>query len=473
MINPFQLFSKRYHYLPVFAAFIVPIIIGLWFPRTLGLLGDLIFIPVFFLPFIAVTRIIVDCKFYQKSFDSVVFKYILPIPGGIVYNAGLKINGVPITTLGLLLLNSAVFVLANESFKESYAFMPINEVTRYQTVASFFVSAFLHANIEHLLGNMLFLWVFGSVLESRFGSRKLLAMYIAFIVVSKLFCVVLLFLKNGFVVDGMLDGYHSLGASGAIAGLMGVFVIRCYFAKVSIAIPIPLSPVGAIPVSIHGTTFMALFFALQVAGSENQFTATGGVNYWAHTGGYAAGMLLGYLLTSRDDVKNEALEYKATQLAKDPINQSQLKVINKEILRNSAENEKALVELIEMNQWNDDEAGKYYVRLMEVYLQTNMAKADELFIQHYPNLEAFLSEKPLFKLGSYFYRKYQLKEASRCLELAAEKDGPLAPKILLILAKTYQAIGNTPMAEKMLQKVIAESTEALFKDEATRLLKTH
>jgi membrane associated rhomboid family serine protease len=462
-------FLLKHYRSPLLIAFILPIIIGIWMPKTLLFFQSMVWVLVFFLPLFAAAKVFVDWTLHEKSFVSSVFKNVLFLPGGVVYSTDLKNKGVPLVTLGLLLINIAIFYLAPENFKERYCFTPMDNAPSYRIIASFFVSAFLHANTDHLFGNMIFLWVFGSTLESRLGSRKVLGLYSAFIVISELFSLLLLFFRNDLQFTGLLDDYHGLGASGAIAGLMGVFVIRCYYARVKVSVPIFILPVGAIPIKVHGLIFMALFFAIQVDGSEYQYAFNGHINYWAHAGGYSAGILLGYLLTTKEDTKAEVLEVKAKKLSRDPLDRDDLKAVKKDILKNNPNNEQALIDLIHLHRWNDDDKARYYVPLMELYLNSDMKKADALFTEQ-SGLEKHLSEQSLFKLGSYFYRKYKLSDASRCLELAAAEKGPLRPKILLILAKTYKAIGNDAMAEKVLKYLIKTSDDKLFTDEAKRLL---
>ncbi|SMQ86290.1 Membrane associated serine protease, rhomboid family [Devosia lucknowensis] len=143
--------------------------------------------------------------------------------------------------------------------------------------------AFLHADWLHLLTNMLFLWVFGDNIEDALGHAKYLVFYLA--------CAVLAALAHlGFNLEG--NG-PLLGASGAVAGVMGAYIVLFPHARVfvlaRIVIPIPL-PVPAF-------WMLGFWIATQlfyvVIGSDEP------VAWWAHLGGFAAGVVLAPLMKRR------------------------------------------------------------------------------------------------------------------------------------------------------------------------------
>lgn len=143
---------------------------------------------------------------------------------------------------------------------------------RFYTV---FTSMFLHADIFHLLGNMWFLWVFGDNLEARLGNVKFLLFY--------LFCGVCSAIVYAITSFGSIDPV--IGASGAISGILGGYLVM--FPKNKIKSIIPLLVVW-IPISIPAIVFIAIWFGLQ-------FFSLGGddmVAYWGHIGGFLAGALL-------------------------------------------------------------------------------------------------------------------------------------------------------------------------------------
>ncbi|AFZ34636.1 Rhomboid family protein [Stanieria cyanosphaera PCC 7437] len=151
-------------------------------------------------------------------------------------------------------------------------------------------SQFLHASIAHLGFNMLFLWIFGNNIEEELGRVKYLIFYLS--------CGVLAALSQWYF--SALSDIPSLGASGAIAGVMGAYILKFPSAKIITVIPLgfffPTFRVSAI--YFLGFWFLEQAFngvaSLEVStsvGMEN-----GGVAYWAHAGGFIFGAILGPIL---------------------------------------------------------------------------------------------------------------------------------------------------------------------------------
>jgi membrane associated rhomboid family serine protease len=157
-------------------------------------------------------------------------------------------------------------------------------------------SQFLHAGFLHVGGNMLYLWVFGNNLEEQLGRIRFLFFYLT--------CGVLAGLTQWYFAP--LSEIPSLGASGAIAGVMGAYVLR--YPKVNI---LTLVPIGIFITTfrIPAIVFLGFWFVQQALyGIASLDVATnvgmqnGGVAYWAHAGGFVFGAILGPLLGLFDDM---------------------------------------------------------------------------------------------------------------------------------------------------------------------------
>ncbi len=141
-------------------------------------------------------------------------------------------------------------------------------------------SQFLHGGWMHLIGNMLFLWIFGNNVEDKLGRVKYLVFYLA--------CGVLSGLTQWVFSTG--SDVPCLGASGAIAGVMGAYILR--FPKVSVNTFIP--PFFILP--IPAFVYLGIWFVQQAMSSVSQpMGGQGGVAYWAHSGGFVFGALLGVM----------------------------------------------------------------------------------------------------------------------------------------------------------------------------------
>jgi membrane associated rhomboid family serine protease len=149
---------------------------------------------------------------------------------------------------------------------------------------------FLHGSFPHILGNMLFLWIFGNNIEDRLGHVKYLIFYIA--------CGVLAALTQWFF--SIQSGVPALGASGAIAGVLGAYILR--FPTARIRTLVFLGPFITFP-DIPAVFFLGIWFLQQTLNGiaslnvpTNIGMESGGVAYWAHIGGFVFGAILGPVL---------------------------------------------------------------------------------------------------------------------------------------------------------------------------------
>lgn len=151
-----------------------------------------------------------------------------------------------------------------------------------------FASMFLHGGWLHLLGNMLFLFVFGRSIEDRFGHLKFLAIY-------------LLAGLGGALLHILLNAgsrVPSIGASGAIAGILGAYLVSFPTARITTLIPLFLFfwTVDVPAVFILGYWFLIQFFTGFQMLTIQSATQGGGVAWWAHVGGFMVGLLLAVVL---------------------------------------------------------------------------------------------------------------------------------------------------------------------------------
>jgi membrane associated rhomboid family serine protease len=159
-----------------------------------------------------------------------------------------------------------------------------NSLHAFETLIT---SQFIHGGWLHLLGNMLFLWIFGDNIEDVLGSWAYLMFY--------LFCGVTAGLAQVFVLSPFLGGraIPSIGASGAIAGVLGAYLLLYPMARVSVIFPVLLFliPFDLPAFVMIGWWFVQQFFygllSLSPAAAQS-----GGVAFWAHVGGFAAGIIL-------------------------------------------------------------------------------------------------------------------------------------------------------------------------------------
>ncbi len=137
-----------------------------------------------------------------------------------------------------------------------------------------FTSQFLHGGFMHLAGNMLYLWVFGDNVEDAMGHLRFLVFYLVCGAVAALAQV---------AVDPA-SATPTIGASGAISGVLGAYLILHPRSKV-------LVPVGFIPLYLPAWLVLLFWFGMQFYAATDG-PAAGNVAWWAHIGGFVAGMAL-------------------------------------------------------------------------------------------------------------------------------------------------------------------------------------
>jgi membrane associated rhomboid family serine protease len=204
----------------------------------------------------------------------------------------------PAVTVLIIAVNVAVFIYqlflpprALEAFIFHYGFVPARlELTAQYplavmrvTVVSLFASMFLHGGWLHLIGNMWYLWIFGDNVEDRMGHFRFLIFYLLCGLAASL---VQLIFNFGSSVP-------SIGASGAIAGVLGAYLLSYPFARILTLVPfLIIWPIVELPaILVLGFWFvLQIFYGVVTAGAGAQ--AGGGVAWWAHVGGFVAGMLL-------------------------------------------------------------------------------------------------------------------------------------------------------------------------------------
>lgn len=200
----------------------------------------------------------------------------------------------PIVTTGLIVLNAAVFLheqsLAEadlEAFVMTFGLVPA--AFRGSTVLT---SMFLHGGWLHFLGNSLYLWIFGDNVEDRVGHTRFLAFYLACGAVAAV----------AQTATNPTSGVPMVGASGAIAGVMGAYFVLFPHSRILTLLPI-LFYVQV--VEIPAIFFLGIWFLMQLVsgvGSLGIQTAgdVGGVAFWAHIAGFASG-LIGIFLVRRPE----------------------------------------------------------------------------------------------------------------------------------------------------------------------------
>lgn len=199
----------------------------------------------------------------------------------------------PIVTYAMLLLNSLIFFYeinldshSLQEFLNQYGTIPV-DAARASNLHTLLTSMFLHGGWSHLIGNMLFLWIFGDNVEAIMGNVKFLVFYIGGGVLASLTHV---WMNAESVIP-------SLGASGAISAILGAYIIMFPRSQVKM-----IFLLFFVTFYISSLIFIGFWFFQQFMSVYNETglnAQSQGVAWWAHIGGFVFGVVCGFFFRSR------------------------------------------------------------------------------------------------------------------------------------------------------------------------------
>ena len=210
----------------------------------------------------------------------------------------------PVMTWLLIATNCLMFLLQNslspadlEEFLRDFALIPARYTAGFvdgdvsvADLLPFFTMMFLHGGWLHLILNMWTLWLFGPTVEDRLGHGRYLAFYLACGLAASI----------AHVVFNPTSIVPALGASGAIAGVLGCYMRLFPMARVVVVVPIIFIPLFF---EVYAFVFVGLWFLVQLFQGTAELLlgiSAGGVAWWAHVGGFVAGLALGPLLVQSE-----------------------------------------------------------------------------------------------------------------------------------------------------------------------------
>lgn len=207
----------------------------------------------------------------------------------------------PWMTVALIAANVAVFAYESSlgnaellAFITRWGLVPsrfLSDPTTVSQIATVFTSMFLHAGWLHIIGNILYLWIFGNNIEDRLGPMGFLGFYVLAGIVA----------AAAQVAAGGATTVPTVGASGAIAGVLGAYIVLFPGAAVLTVIPIFFFiEVARVPAYIVIGFWFLLQIGNGVASLSAQVAQTGGVAWFAHVGGFAFGVVVALAIAGWD-----------------------------------------------------------------------------------------------------------------------------------------------------------------------------
>jgi membrane associated rhomboid family serine protease len=220
-------------------------------------------------------------------------RHTLPLQSRPVVNRALVIaNGIVFVTLLFLgqrtemMINVFGFVPARLVHPAAYGY------SLFEVAVTLITSLFLHGGFVHLIGNMIYLWVFGGAVEDALGHVRYLAFFLVCGVIGSLTHT--MFFPQSTV--------PSIGASGSIAGILGAFLVLRPRARIVTLLPLV---VYWAMIEIRAVIFLPLWFAMQFfngflsIAAAHRTQEVNGIAWWAHVGGFVFGAIIGAIARRR------------------------------------------------------------------------------------------------------------------------------------------------------------------------------
>ena len=375
----------------------------------------------------------------------------------------------PWVTYFLILTNIFIHYLVAPTLSEStfnnLLFVPV-DMTFINVLVSPVSSIFLHGSDGHLWGNMAFLWAMGTVLEKRLGHGWLFGLYLASGVAGNL-----LFAVTGFWTYGYLPSV--LGASGAIAGLMGVYAIRCYFKTMVFPFPVLGLFSFIIPISLkvrmNALVVIGLFFWADLSSGVDQVFGVDDDNvaYWCHIGGMLTGILLAY----RMNLGSDALQEKRLDIARTALDDRNWlgsdvgeKAVREYLQEDESDPEAILLLARKISYYSKPEEGRdLYQKVVAILLKSDLKEALSVYREYFNKYLQPLQPELQFRMAVIAEKEGDDDFATRSLEMLLKEEDlgqQLRGKCLFHCARLCNKMGFFEAAQ-MYEEKLKETAQSI------------
>ncbi len=348
----------------------------------------------------------------------------------------LNLKKTPWATLGLLFANWIVFgsTLGDYPYidfwiKRYFLFAPGEEYP-WQIITSMF----FHADLIHILGNSLYLWIFGAFVEDKLAWKAYLFLYFLTGMAAALVhgTIVALFMREELFVEG-------LGASGAISGIMGVYLYRCYYSKVKLLISL-WTP---IPIRVPAVVILGFWFLRDFVGGIDSIRGIGpDIPFWAHVGGFAAGFGACRYLHYEILAQKEKLEFVAETSLSQYGGYGEGIEATERLLETDRENPELHLNLAraKSRSWATPEGKVHYEKAIKLLLEKIPEKAAEVFAEYWKKYFSILEPRWQLRISLILLKNSHVDLAAKTLQKLIDSNGNsdiYMEEAYLSLAKLY------------------------------------
>jgi membrane associated rhomboid family serine protease len=336
---------------------------------------------------------------------------------------------------------------------ERYLFSVPGEQYPWQLVTSMF----LHGDVFHILGNSLFLWVFGVYVEDKVGWKVYLFLYFLTGIAAALVhgMIVGIFLRDAIFVP-------MLGASGAISGIMGVYVYRCYYSKIKLLIGLWLP----IRVQLPAVAIIGLWFLKDLVGGIDALRGFGqGVAFWAHVGGLLAGLGACRYLRYGREARREKTEFVAETETDRPFGYGDGVEACEKLIKDEPENLEIHLKLARArSRWRaSEEARGHYETVIKGLLKTDPKRAAEVSVEYWTKYMTVMEPRYQVSLCRVINQHIDADLSARILHILIDSDFPRdlnVERAYLDLAKIYYQLEKDDLVRYVSSRFLEDFPES-------------
>jgi membrane associated rhomboid family serine protease len=277
---------------------------------------------------------------------------------------------------------------------------------------------FFHANFWHLFGNSIYLWVFGIFVEDKLGWKAYLFLYFLTGIAAGLVhgIMVGLFMREKIFVP-------SLGASGAISGIMGIYLYRCYYSKIKLLVSIFLP----IRIQIPAVVILGIWFLQDFMGGIDSIRGIyRNVGFWAHVGGFLSGFGACKYLHYEIQARKEKLEFVAETTLNRYVGYGEGIKAAEKLLETEPDNPELHLNLARAKtRFRASVEGKdHYEKAIKHFLERNPEKAVEAFIEYWGKYITVLPAKYQVRLSLLLNKNLHIDLSAHTLQALIDSDQP-------------------------------------------------
>jgi len=378
----------------------------------------------------------------------------------------------PWATIGLLLANWAIFIALNgsyfylEFFIRRYFFSIPGEQYPWQLITALF----FHANFWHLFGNSIYLWVFGIFVEDKLGWKAYLFLYFLTGIAAGLIhgIMVGLFMREKIFVP-------SLGASGAISGIMGIYLYRCYYSKIKLLVSIFLP----IRIQIPAVIILGIWFLQDFMGGIDSIRGIyRNVGFWAHVGGFLSGFGACKYLHYEIQARKEKLEFVAETTLNRYVGYGEGIKAAEKLLETEPDNPELHLNLARAKtRFSASVEGRdHYEKAIKHFLGKNTEKAVEAFIEYWRKYITVLPAKYQVRLSLLLNKNLHIDLSAHTLQALIDSDQPSdrhMEEAYLSLGKIYrEQLERDDLAQYVYEKFLNRFPKSEHREFVERVLRS-